>query len=145
MVSDGALAGRCYCGSVRLHVTSEAEAVTYCHCVDCRRWTGAPAPAFAAYRAADLTQEPRVRPVSHLPGVRRWFCRDCGSALAAAFDYLPGQIYVPLGVLDRAADMRPTMHCHAGSALPWLHLDDGLARFDASGRGALNQAYRAEE
>jgi hypothetical protein len=68
------------------------------------------------------------------------FCPKCGSPLAASYDYLPGQTYVPIGVLDQADQFAPEQHSHADSALPWLHITDDLPRFSASGRGRLNAA-----
>ena len=35
-------------------------------------------------------------------------------------------------MIDQAHDLPPQSHCHDGSRLPWLHLDDGLTR--AEGR-----------
>jgi len=70
-------------------------------------------------------------------GVRRWNCEVCGSPMAATFDYIPGQVYVPLGVVDQAEDLSPDIHCHFDSALSWLHLEDGLPREGASARAAL--------
>lgn len=116
---------------------SEPKTVAYCHCADCKRWTGAPLPAFAAFGAGDiqgLNQDPR----EHTPGVQRWNCAACGSPMAASFDYLPEQIYVPLGILDQAGALAPKLHCHAEHALPWLHLEDDLPRSKGSGRNALN-------
>ena len=55
----------------------------------------------------------------------------------ATYDYLPDQTYVPLGVLDQADTLAPQLHCHADSALPWLHIDDDLPRSAASGRDTL--------
>ncbi|MEM6423293.1 MAG: GFA family protein, partial [Pseudomonadota bacterium] len=52
--------GRCYCGAITLEATAAPLTAAYCHCADCRRWTGAPVAAFAAF-AADtvrLTPEP---------------------------------------------------------------------------------------
>jgi len=59
--------------------------------------------------------------------------------MLARFDYLPGQFYVPIGVLDNADDLSPDMHCHAGNALPWLHIADGLPRHLSSARDALKR------
>ena len=70
-------------------------------------------------------------------GVRRWHCGVCNSPVAATFDYLPGQIYVPLGVIDQADTLPPDLHCHAASSLPWLHLDDGLTRVQNTARDHL--------
>ena len=111
--------------------------VAWCHCADCRRWTGAPAPAFAAFEAVRVTGAPEV---THPSGVVRQNCPACGSPLAARFPYLPGQTYVPVGVLDRAEELTPGLHCHGASQLPWVRLDDDLPRHDASGRQMLNEA-----
>ncbi|MEL7099908.1 MAG: GFA family protein [Pseudomonadota bacterium] len=105
----------------------------YCHCSDCRRITGAPVAAFGAYGTVQIV--PPVAPKSFVAGVERWACPACGSALAATYDYLPDQTYVPLGILDNPP--APQMHCHAESAVAWLHIDDDLPRHGASGRGAL--------
>ncbi|MEX0348736.1 MAG: GFA family protein [Paracoccaceae bacterium] len=114
--------------------------VAYCHCADCRRWTGAPVGAFVAFDQNDLVTEPVLDSgVSHNPGVRRWNCDRCGSPLAATFDYLPGQVYVPIGLLDQADDMPPRLHCHADKGLRWLHISDGLERATGSGRDVLNR------
>ena len=65
--------------------------------------TGAPVAAFAAFSDGVVRLTPDPGPASEVsPGVLRRFCRACGSPLTAAFDYLPGQVYVPLGVLDQA-------------------------------------------
>ena len=93
--------------------------------------------AFAAFPEDALTMMPDLGPVSALAGVDRWFCRACGSPLAARFDYLPGQVYVPIGVLDDAAAYPPTIHAHADARLPWLRIDDDLPRSHGSAREAL--------
>lgn len=57
--------------------------------------------------------------------------------MAARFDYLPDQVYVPLGVLDQIDELAPELHCHASNAPTWLHLNDGLPRDGGSGRDHL--------
>lgn len=134
--------GRCYCGALCLSIAADAPlTVAYCHCVDCRRWTGAPLPAFAAFPSDSVTAHPAFSaPLEQVLGVRRWVCVTCGSAMAAQFADLPGQTYVPLGVLDQVASLPPQVHCHMDAQVPWLHLDDGLPRHSASGRTDLNAA-----
>lgn len=73
-------------------------------------------------------------------GVDRWFCTGCGTPLAATYDYLPGQIYIPLGLLDQADALAPVGHSHAESRLSWLHIDDNLPRDGASARVRLQDA-----
>lgn len=113
--------------------------VAFCHCTDCRRWTSSPAPAFAAFTAVEAS-ETLGEGRSFAPGVRRWICPDCGSAMMAQFDYLPGQTYVPLGVIDQAEALVPEVHCHADKRLSWLHIDDGKKRISGTARAHLNAA-----
>ncbi|WP_102223193.1 GFA family protein [Acidimangrovimonas sediminis] len=130
--------GRCYCGARRFSTEGLPSAVAYCHCADCRRVTGAPVAAFAAFPESAVRFAPDDgRSVGVTPGVRRSFCPDCGSPLTGRYDYLPGMIYVPLGLIDQAGWLPPTLHAHAGQCLPWLRIDDGLERVDSSARGRL--------
>ena len=140
MPSDAApITGRCYCGRTQLVATARPQTVTYCHCSDCRRLSGAPVAAFAAFAPHLVTFTPSRGPrKSFTKGVDRWFCLDCGTQLCATYDYLPDQIYLPLGLLDQAAELAPTGHSHADSALPWLHIDDDLPRDTESGRDRLS-------
>lgn len=135
------ITGRCYCGAVQLSASAPPQTVVYCHCTDCRRVTGAPVTAWAAFGADDIAFAPDAGPARSLvAGVTRWSCPTCASPLAAEFSYLPGQTYVPIGLLDQAADLPPTLHAHAGAALPWLHLTDDLPRISASSRETLQAA-----
>lgn len=112
--------------------------MTYCHCSDCRRLTGAPVAAFAAFAPHEVDFFPSKGPrKSFTKGVDRWFCLDCGTQLAATYDYLPDQVYVPLGLLDQANELAPEGHGHTDSALPWLHIQDDLPRDTASSRDRL--------
>ena len=140
-MSDPVVTGQCYCGAVRLEVSAAPRVVSYCHCSDCRRVTGAPFAAFVAFDEGVVRAVPGWgEPVCHNPGVKRCFCCACGSPLGAVFHYLPDQHYAPIGILDQAADLPPAPHSHANSALPWLHLTDDLPHVAASARDALSQA-----
>jgi hypothetical protein len=129
---------------VCITVASPAQTVTYCHCVDCRRVTGAPVTAFAAVAQGDTVlsaEDPStIRHVSHTEGVERWFCGACGSPLKAWFGYLPDQDYLPLGLLDQAPELTPEHHCFIGSAMPWMKIDDALPRSRDSGADILGRA-----
>lgn len=133
--------GRCYCGAHRIEARGTPDAVTYCHCRDCKRVTASPLPVFAAFAEGTVEITPELRAAKQVtPGVIRHFCPDCGSQLTARFDYLPAQTYVPLGVLDQADRLEPQLHCHSDSALPWLRLDDDHPRSPTSGREFLRKA-----
>ena len=129
--------GQCYCGKSRITLREAPEIVTYCHCADCRRISGAPVSAFAAFARHVVEVSPTPKGVSVNPGVPRYFCADCGTHMLATYDYLPNQAYVPVGILDETASLAPERHSHGDSQVSWLHLDDGLPRSKGSGRDAL--------
>ncbi|TCD14627.1 GFA family protein [Oricola cellulosilytica] len=130
--------GRCYCGETAVRASRSPQTVAYCHCVDCRRVTGAPVAAMAAFEEKDLTFTPDEGAVAPSnPGVKRSFCRSCGSPLSSRFDYLPGQVYVPLGLLDQADELVPEVHSYESQRLRWLHIDDSVERFATSSRARL--------
>jgi len=57
--------------------------------------------------------------------------------LAACFDYLPGQVYIPIGILDQADHLAPKIHCHDDARLKWLHISDDLPRTGDTARAEL--------
>ena len=131
------LTGRCYCGACSLSAGPLLTAA-YCHCTDCRRVTGGPVAAFGAVPEQSVTITGPIRQVEATPGVLRQFCGTCGSPLTARFDYLPGHVYLPVGVMDNPEALTPRLHSHADARLPWLHLSDDLPRSEASARDTLN-------
>ncbi len=134
--------GRCYCGATSLTADEWPRVLTYCHCSDCRRLTGAPVAAFAAFSDDALHIQPARPAVTPArPDVRRAFCSDCGSPLAAWFDYLPGQVYVPIGLLDQAPQLPPRMHSHIDARLSWLEINDDAERVAGTSRVGLVAAF----
>ena len=138
--------GRCYCGATTIRATQSPKAIAYCHCTDCRRVTGAPVAAFAAFDEVAVTFTPSEgRRVAVNPGVTRTFCETCGSPLAGRYDYLAGTVYIAVGVLDQANDLVPQLHAHESQRLTWLHIDDDLQRFSGSARSLLRDAPPAQK
>ena len=136
-----AITGRCYCGATTISATQMPQTIAYCHCIDCRRVTGAPVAAFAAFDETAVTFSPdEGRKVVANPGVMRTFCAACGSPLTGRYDYLPGQVYIAVGVLDQASDLAPQLHAHESQRLTWLHIDDDLERFATTSRLHLADA-----
>ena len=135
------ITGRCYCGATTIRTTRQPDAIAYCHCVDCRRVTGAPVAAFAAFADEALSVVPdEGRQISAAPGVTRSFCATCGSPLTGRYDYLPGQVFIALGLLDQADELAPQLHAHEAQRLTWLHIDDDLERIASTSRAQLSGA-----
>ena len=63
------------------------------------------------------------------PGVRRSFCRDCGTSIYYENDRWPEDFHVMIGALDEPRSLTPTFHIFFEDRLPWIVLGDGLIRF----------------
>lgn len=134
------LTGRCYCGRTTIKASKPPKTVAYCHCDDCRRSTGAPVAAYAAFDESDIVFAPGAgKEISIAKGVVRSFCPSCGSPLSGRYDYLPGTVYVPIGLIDNADDYPAELHAHSENRLSWLNLADGLPRHAGSARTQLNE------
>ncbi len=120
--------GGCRCGAVRFEASAEPEHVSYCHCGDCRRATGAPVSAFVGFRT-DAVSFAGNAPKSFDNGpVARSFCGTCGSPISY-FDSRIGElIYFMLGAMDAPENYRPTLHAYVREQLPFVHMPDGLPR-----------------
>ncbi|MFT7577739.1 MAG: hypothetical protein ACI9XZ_004142 [Alphaproteobacteria bacterium] len=135
--------GRCYCSAITFSTTQAPETVAYCHCDSCRRATGGPVAAFAAFDEKAVTFTPDDgRQITVIPGSTRTFCAACGSSLTGRYDYLPGQVYISLGVIDQANDLAPKIHAHDSERLTWLHIEDDLERVSATARSKINDASK---
>lgn len=120
--------GGCRCGAVRFEASSEPLQVSYCHCSDCRRATGAPVSAFVGFLLDRVTIEGNTLKTFENGPVTRSFCGNCGSPIAYVDARLENQIYLMLGIFDMPAYFRPTHHSHVREQLPFLHMPDGLPR-----------------
>lgn len=135
MMAGRVAEGRCQCGAVRLKVLGEPETVVYCHCVDCRRWSGAPVVALAGYKVERVEiRSGTPKGYDSSPGVRRSFCEDCGTPLSYEDARLPGEIYISVGVFDEPELFEPDVHSWTSQSLSWLDIRDDLPRHEKSSR-----------
>lgn len=120
-------AGSCFCGAVAIRATGAPVEMGYCHCADCRAYSGAPVTAFTLWRAADVTI---TRGAEHLGAInrtgftnRRW-CMRCGGHLFAEH---PGMGFTDVlaGVLP-TLEFRPALHLNYAAAV--LPMRDGLPK-----------------
>jgi hypothetical protein len=118
------------CGAVRYEASGEPFNATLCHCVDCRRASGAPALAWFSVRA-DALRWTRGMPARNAssPGVERLFCARCGTQLTWQGAGAPDEIDVTLCSLDDPDAIAPADHTFASQQVRWLHLADALPRY----------------
>src|SRR5579864_5912020 len=110
--------GQCLCGAVRYEYRGAPAWVLHCHCESCRRHTASAVATFVCVERARLRftgEAPAVYASS--PGVRRSFCRRCGSPIAYEADRAPGEIHLYAGTLEEPALVAPEVHVHAEERL----------------------------
>ena len=128
--------GGCLCGAIRYEVTGPPSEVGYCHCRMCQKALGSVFGVFAIFSRPGFrftAGEPAFYRSS--PPKERGFCPACGSPLTmwnADASNRP-HVAIMLGTLDHPEQFSPARYAgnHSGieSALPWLHIDDGLPRW----------------
>ena len=124
--------GSCLCGEVTYEVTGEPLKVTHCHCQMCRKQHGAAFGTYVRVQSSDfrwLTGEEMVTLYPSSEGVRRGFCKTCGSTLVFEFDPMPELYFITAGTLDEAPDLRADRHIFVGSKAPWYTIADDTPQF----------------
>lgn len=114
--------GGCLCGAVRFVAVGLPYRVGICHCLDCRRNTGALFAALAMFPAAAVTVEGEA---SEHEG--RFFCPKCGSSVYARSG---DETEVDLGTLDEPGRLVPTYECWTVRREAWLPEFEGLKRYE---------------
>jgi len=94
--------GGCDCGRVRIEARGEPTRVGLCHCLNCRKETGAPFMAFAVWRQGQVSVAGDAASWTST-AYRRHFCPACGATMfatnAAEVDQ---EVEIRLGTLDDA-------------------------------------------
>ncbi|MEL6421001.1 MAG: GFA family protein [Pseudomonadota bacterium] len=139
-VASEAHHGRCYCGAVSVRASGPPVSVSYCHCVSCRRATGAPVTALAGFPTDRVQLSGAPASAAGTPeGVKRTFCGVCGTAISFEGDYVPNQTFLHVGLFDTADDgLAPQWHSHDDERISWVSIVDDCIRYRASSRDALN-------
>ena len=121
--------GSCLCGSVRYEVRGPLGPASHCHCSMCRKAHGAAFGTYARVQKADLVLVSGAEDIASYqssPDVTRTFCRRCGSTLQFIRATRPNTFALAIGTLDDDPGVRPSMHIHIESKVPWLDINDGL-------------------
>ena len=129
--------GHCLCGKTRWEYQGEVTWACYCHCDDCRRNCAAPVVAWLGVPVKNfrwLGEAPKTLESSK--GVRRHFCKACGSPMGFEADHYSGGMHLYAASLEDPDDFEPTFHGNYESRLRWLHINDDLPKYE----GTLLQA-----
>jgi len=123
-MSQVTVRGSCLCGSVKYEITGETKRFYHCHCVRCRKATGAgfssnflvsPKTSITWLRGEPFLAKYRV------PESARFynrFCLKCGSTMPYVLSVLDA-VVVPAGSLDTGAPIEPQGHMFWDSRASW--------------------------
>ncbi|GAB2613350.1 GFA family protein [Novilysobacter erysipheiresistens] len=126
------LTGSCLCGNVKIRVADQFHFVGYCHCSECRKWSGSAFAAGGLVGAENfeiVSGEELVSCYHNSEETDLCFCGTCGASLFSKKLKL-GSYIVRLGILDDAPTQRPNVHIFTASKAPWFELTDQLAKFE---------------
>ena len=126
------ITGGCYCGAVRYESTGKPLIFAYCHCPDCRKFSGSAFSAVLAVEAGGfrvVDGEANLVPFPTSPGKIRYFCKTCGCHLFARAEQRPGMVILRAGTLDDDPQVKPQCHVWAGAKAPWDNICDDLTQY----------------
>jgi len=144
----------CLCGEIRYRVNEPSIDTNYCHCRMCQKFSGAPVVAATAFprKAVVITQgNPKYFQVTREHAAfykssliaERGFCPNCGSSLL----YRPlvqrwsDWIVIFTASLDNPENFGPGWHLGVESQMPWLTIQDDLARIHCKDSPGLVAAW----
>jgi hypothetical protein len=92
---------QCCCGTLVAELPGPTGLVVACHCVECRRRTGAPYNVGAFYPCDRVRMigdaKEYQRPASSGASVRAYFCPNCGTTVHRRADRLPAFVGLAVG------------------------------------------------
>ncbi len=124
-----AIEGGCLCGSVRYRLHENPTHICDCHCIDCRRASGAPYITWGIVKRGMLeVLSGEVRRVL-FAGRIRMFAACCGTQLFFLDDDGSELTDVAISTLDKPQMFAPGIAVWTEDTLPWVHLDASRPAF----------------
>ena len=116
------LQGGCQCGAVRYEVNGTPQHVALCHCSDCRKSSGAPMVAWAAFAENEFTMLQGDLTTFNSSGTAlRSFCPKCGTGIAYRNEeYLPGIVDIQSATLDDPDALPAGAHIQVAERIGWM-------------------------
>ena len=143
-MSDGAFEGGCLCGAVRYRATAAPVRGVICHCVMCRKHSGASALSFVHFpvKAFEWTRGEPTRYQSSA-FAQRGFCSNCGSTLSMHEEVLADRMLIAVGSLDEPGRVRIDDHVWTKDQIPWFKIADDLPRFQTNSSAVATRTHEA--
>lgn len=124
--------GSCLCGAVSFEIQGPLHNARYCHCANCRKFSGTSNAAWGLAQTSQITIAPSVPGVTKFDsgGGLRVFCTACGSPLWYEPAGLPQYRGIPLGAIDEGDVATPEMHVWIKSKVAWESIFDDLPQHE---------------
>ncbi len=133
LMADVLMEGGCLCGAVRYEISAEPVIAGHCHCLDCRKASGAPHVSFAGFpdTAVKLTGVTKTYKTKGDSGMMsaRGFCPECGSWITGHPESVPGIIAITIATLDDPEQIKPQMRFYDKRRISWDSVDLSLPAF----------------
>jgi hypothetical protein len=126
------LTGSCLCGGVKYEAEGPLHFVARCHCVQCRKASGAEFATNGSVRSEDFRivgGKELLGRYESSPGRFRVFCSRCGSPLFKEDVRTPFEVRLRLGCLDSDQDQTPLFHLYVAEKPSWSEITDGLPQY----------------
>ncbi len=122
-MSDQVRTATCGCGQLRAEVRGDPVRISVCHCLNCKRRTGAAFSAQARWPDAQVvvSGESNVWTLTGDSGGRGTFrfCPQCGATIAYVIDAMPGLIAIPIGAFADPGFPAPRFSVYEERMHPW--------------------------
>jgi hypothetical protein len=126
--------GGCLCGGTRYSLKTRPFSLGDCHCIDCRRSSGAPCVTWGSVRREDLSvAKGEVRKIPHANRIRG-FAACCGTHLFFEPTSDSEEIDVTIASLDDPAPFAPQKTIWLEDRLPWVVINESLPSFQRGGQ-----------
>jgi len=129
-MTDAVYQGRCFCGAVCLEGRGTPSLSGYCHCQDCRDWSGTPVTSFVMWphdAFSVVRGKGDLALFSRTPQTPRGWCARCGGHLGA---FREEQVFPFVAVgphMFPDLPFAPAMHVFCGEAV--VAVDDDLPKY----------------
>lgn len=124
--------GGCQCGAVRYEVSGAPQHVALCHCEGCRKSSGAPMVAWAAFAEGEMkVVQGETTTFNSSGNTMRSFCPTCGTGLFYRNEeYLPGIVDIQSATLDDPSVFPAGAHIQTAERISWMADAHSLPAFD---------------
>ncbi len=123
--------GKCLCGDVAFSIVDSLKYAGYCHCSQCRRWTGSAFSASGGVAELDfkiIKGKESLSSYEKGAGSQAYFCKNCSSLVYGEVQAYK-MIYVMLGSLSESPSLKPQWHVYTNYKVDWYEINDDLPQY----------------